>query len=158
MSKLTDKQKLFCKAYAGIDSKTRTNAAQSVISAGYSKAGAAQQGYELLKLDNIRKELDRIYLENANTIDLSPEWVKKQAYVMYERFKDTNDPLSKLFLELVGKCVGAFKTAPDIDKIDSIEPQDTQQAITRLKADLKLLEDQGKAGTGLPPIDAQDKP
>ena len=107
----------------------------------------------------VKIELDRVYNQNSLAINITPAWIKDQCYIMYDRCKSKNDHIAaKSYLELAGKCVGAFKTAPDIDKIDSIEPQDTQQAITRLKADLKLLEDQGKAGTGLPPIEAQDKP
>ena len=135
------------------------NATQSYIASGYSRNGAKENACLLLQKEDIQQEIEKLCVSNSIAYNITPAWIKDQCYIMYDRCKSKNDHIAaKSYLELAGKCVGAFKTAPDVDKIDSIEPQDTQQAITRLKADLKLLEDQGKAGTGLPPIDAQDKP
>ena len=155
---LTDKNREFCKYYACIEfPDTNGNGAQSVIKAGYSVTGAKQKAYELLKKGEVRTELERIYTENASIIDLNPLWVKNQCYLMYNRCKDNHDAISaRAFLDLAGKCVGAYQ-AKAIDNSIELEPIEPEQRKEWLLSELGILDEMSKAGDGLPKIEKNNE-
>ena len=148
---MTDKTKLFCKYYASISvPDTNGNGTQSAIKAGFSVNGAKQKAYELLQRDDVKRELEEIYNENCSLIDLTPIWVKDQCYIMYNKCKDRGDIVSaRAFLDLAGKCVGAYinrQTEQDID-IEPVSANDKRQA---LMEEIRLLDELAQAGDGLP--------
>jgi len=68
MSKLTDKQRMFCKEYL-ID----LNATQAAIRAGYSENTASETGYENLRKPNIEEEIQRLMNKRAEKAEISAE-------------------------------------------------------------------------------------
>ena len=104
--------------------------------------------------EEVKKELQRIYEENAKLINLNPQWIKDQAYLMYENAKLSHDNIAaKQFLELAGKCVGAFKAEPGKDDAEETEPTEPEERRKWLRSELDILEAQDAAGNGLPLID-----
>ena len=147
---ITQKQKLFCKYY-GTVGETFQNATQSYIKAGYSKNGAKENASILLKKDGIIQELERIAIESALSYNITPEWVKDQCYICYDRAKEAGDwPSARAFLDLAGKCVGAYQSK-SIDNTIELEPTEPEERKAWLEQELELLQRQDRAGTGLPP-------
>ena len=150
IKELPQKQKLFCKYY-GTVGETFQNATQSYIKAGYSQNGAKENASTLLKKDSIKQELDRIAIESALSYNITPDWVKDQCYICYDRAKQAGDwPSARAFLDLAGKCVGAY-TSKAVDNTIELEPTEPEQRKAWLEAELNLLQRQEQAGTGLPP-------
>ena len=146
---MTDKQKLFCKLY-GTVGETFQNATQSYIKAGYSKEGARANSSLLLKQECVKQELDKLAIESALTYNITPDWVKDQCYICYDRAKTSGDwPSARAFLDLAGKCVGAYINKQAEHDID-IEPVSANEKKQALLDELELLSELEQAGDGLP--------
>ena len=72
---------------------------------------------------------------------------------MYNSLKNSRPDLAKAYLELAGKCVGAFKTDPEADKGDYAEPTEPEARKQWLESELAILQAQDQAGNGLPDMD-----
>ena len=75
--KLNPKQKAFCHYYL-FDNKTKFNATQSAIKAGYSKKTAYAVGHKLLKKVEIQEEFARISRKTAEKCEINAEFVLKR--------------------------------------------------------------------------------
>lgn len=73
MSKLTEKQAIFVKAY-----RIDRNATKAAIAAGYSEKTAHVAGSRLLKNAKVRAEIQHQDEKLNNKLDLSVEWVVKR--------------------------------------------------------------------------------
>ena len=70
MSKLTDKQELFCHEYL-ID----LNKSQAAIRAGYSEKTAGETGYENLKKPQIQERITELQAERAKQLNIDKDFV-----------------------------------------------------------------------------------
>jgi len=132
MSKLTAKQKLFCKEYL-VD----LNATQAAIRSGYSEKTACKIGSENLHKPDIAKHIQELFDKRAKKADISSEWVlnnlqkvalrcMQEEEVMTQgepsgEFKFDSSGANKS-LELIGKHLKLFT-----DKIE----QDTSLTVIR---------------------------
>lgn len=109
MSKLTDKQEMFCKEYL-ID----LNATQAAIRAGYSENTANRTGSKLLSKADIQELIQRLKTERNERLEFDADWVLKEAVKSYKfnaQSVHDNDGNPKMvnataagkFLELAGK-------------------------------------------------------
>jgi hypothetical protein len=118
--------------------------------AGYSENGAAVNGHKLLQDPEIIQELDRIAIESAIATNITPDWVKDQCYICYDRAKQAGDwPSARSFLDLAGKCVGAYQSKAQDTTIE-LEPTEPEARKQWLLDELTLLHEQEHAGDGLP--------
>jgi phage terminase small subunit len=68
--KFTEKQKLFCAEYL-----KDLNATKAAIRAGYSEASAKEQGYQLLQLQHVQEEINKLNEERMNRIKVDGDYV-----------------------------------------------------------------------------------
>lgn len=80
MSKLTEKQKAFCREYI-ID----FNATQSAIRAGYSKKTAGAVGFENLKKPEIMEVIAELIDARAEKAGINAQWVLDKAVELHAR-------------------------------------------------------------------------
>lgn len=141
MTKLTDKQKTFCKEYI-----VEFNATQAAIKAGYKKKNACAMGCENLSKPDIQKELARLMLARNKRLDVDADWVLAESIKSYkfnaqEVFdvdrnpKMVNSTSASKFLEMVGKHTNikafekeeAKKEVPQaitINLVEAVKPVD----------------------------------
>lgn len=74
MKKLTQKQKLFCKAYLA----NGYNATQAAITAGYSEANADKIGSNLVGKSRIKEEIEKHTQKIEEKLDITFEWKLKK--------------------------------------------------------------------------------
>ncbi len=75
MSKLTDKQEMFCKEYI-VD----LNATQAAIRAGYSKKAAAESGYENLIKPHIQNRITELKSGRSEKLSIDAAYVLQRHY------------------------------------------------------------------------------
>jgi phage terminase small subunit len=80
MSKLTDKQEMFCKEYL-ID----LNATQAAIRAGYSERTANEQGCQNLAKLNIQERIAELKAGREERLQINADWVLNQAVKVHQR-------------------------------------------------------------------------
>lgn len=73
MSRLNDKQRLFCLEYL-----KDLNATQAAIRAGYSEKTAGSQGFDLLKKPEIQEEITKAKLERMEEVKIDSDYVLKR--------------------------------------------------------------------------------
>lgn len=98
---LTPKQHRFCVEYL----KDR-NGKAAAIRAGYSPNAAAQQAYELLKLEKVRAVVDAEQQDSLDRCRLDRDWVLQQ--LKNEATTAETDGARVRALELLGKELGMF--------------------------------------------------
>ena len=126
---LTPKQHRFCVEYL----KDR-NGKEAAIRAGYSVNAAAQQAYELLKLDKIRAVIDGEQQDSLDRVRVTKDWVNQR---LREEAEDQDSPAPARIraLELLGKELGMFVEKKEVShshehtffaNVDMNEPIDGQ--------------------------------
>lgn len=90
MSKLTDKQEMFCKEYI-ID----FNATQAAIRAGYSENTAGSIASQHLTKLNISERVAELIQERKERVQIDADYVLKQAVKLHERCMQEVRPLIK---------------------------------------------------------------
>ncbi len=101
MSKLTDKQEMFCKEYI-VD----LNATQAAIRAGYSEKTAGAIGIENLTKPMIQARLAELMKERSERVQIDADWVLRQAVKVHERCMQQEPVISN------GEPTGEFKFEP----------------------------------------------
>lgn len=104
MTRLTDKQELFCKEYL-VD----LNATQAAIRAGYSESTARQMGSENLAKPVIAERIQILFDARAEKVELSSEYVLKGIKDLTEELRYSEDP-AKAYkgYEMLGKHLQIF--------------------------------------------------
>jgi len=103
MSKLTNKQEMFCKEYI-ID----LNATQAAIRAGYSEKTAGVQGFENLKKPYIQEYIQGLMHKRAKKAEISSETVLNGILDVIYRNKEKDDKTVLKGYELLGKHLKLF--------------------------------------------------
>jgi phage terminase small subunit len=101
MSKLTDKQEMFCKEYI-ID----LNATQAAIRAKYSEKTAGVIGLENLGKPLIQARLSELMKERSERVQIDADWVLRQAVKVHERCMQQEPVIVN------GEPTGDFKFEP----------------------------------------------
>ena len=101
MSKLTDKQEMFCKEYI-ID----LNATQAAIRAKYSEKTAGVIGLENLGKPLIQARLAELMQERSKRVQIDADWVLRQAVKVHERCMQQEPVIVN------GEPTGDFKFEP----------------------------------------------
>ena len=101
MSKLTDKQEMFCKEYI-ID----LNATQAAIRAGYSEKTAQRMGSENLSKPLIQERIAELMKERTERVQIDADWVLRQAVKVHERCMQQEPVIVN------GEPTGDFKFEP----------------------------------------------
>ena len=102
---LTDKQERFAQAYI-----LHQNAKKAALTAGYSTKSAANQGYRMLKNEEIKERISDLRNELVTNIDVIDE-IEKQ-YTFAKANGHTNSAIKAL--ELLSRIRGA-KSDKDVD-------------------------------------------
>ena len=105
---LTPKQHRFCVEYL-ID----RNGKAAAIRAGYSPNAAAQQAYELLKLDKIRAIIDRENTDSLDRVRVDRDYVIERLKLEAEGAE--TDGARVRALELLGKEIGMFVEKKEVN-------------------------------------------
>ena len=106
--KLTHKQEIFCQEYI-ID----FNATQSYIKAGYSAKSdkvAGVEAHKLLKNPKIQQKINELKAEREKKLDISAEWVLKEAIEIYRIAKGEKAHISTQFKNGVAQKKEVYKT------------------------------------------------
>ena len=145
MSKLNDKQRLFCLEYL-----KDLNATQAAIRAGYSERTAGSQGFDLLKKPEIQEEITKAKMQRMEEVKIDANWVLKQAVSVHNRCMQAEvvtDRNGEPVLDYGGKVVykfdssGANKALEIIGKhIDVQAFNEKSTSETTLKLDKPLAE------------------
>lgn len=103
-SKLTDKQKMFCREYL-VD----LNATQAAIRANYSKKTAGSVGHENLTKPDIQAELKKLMDKRSAKVEVTAEYVLQTILDTVELSK-TDDDKQNIYkgAELLGKHLKMF--------------------------------------------------
>jgi len=104
MSKLTNKQEMFCKEYL-VD----LNATQAAIRAGYKPDNAAVTGCENLIKPNVAARIQELMNKRSEKTEITAEWVLKGIESLTNELRQHEDP-SKAYkgYELLGKHLKLF--------------------------------------------------
>ena len=86
MSKLTDKQEMFCREYI-ID----LNATQASLRAGYSEKTAQRIGSENLSKPLIQARVAELMQERTERVQIDADWVLKSAKQVFDRCMQQED-------------------------------------------------------------------
>jgi len=103
MSKLTNKQQMFCKEYL-ID----LNATQAAIRAGYSEKTASETGSENLRKPRIVEKIQELMSKRAQKVEISSETVLNGILDVIDRNKEIDDKTVLKGYELLGKHLKLF--------------------------------------------------
>jgi len=132
MTKLTNKQEMFCREYL-VD----LNATQAAIRAGYSEKTAGAMGFENLKKPEIQEQIQILFDARAEKAELNSEWVLERLKKVADRCMQEEPVMSggeptgeykfdssgaNKSLELIGKHLKLFT-----DKVE----QDTSLTVVR---------------------------
>jgi hypothetical protein len=148
---MRDRHKLFAKYYATPGTNAFHNATQSAILAGFSEKSAREIGCRTLQRDDVKEEIERIESSISTYINVDPKWIKDQAYLCYDKALQRGDYIAaKQFLELAGKCVGAFRDRAEDRPEQALEPSEPEEREAWLKRELQIIQEQKEAGDGLP--------
>jgi len=111
-TKLTDKQKIFCKEYI-----KDFNATRAAIAAGYSKKTARNQGCENLSKPNIEKKINEMKAKRAERTQITADNVVKELAKIGFGSEDQIEGFTRLeikdkikALELLARHTGAFNS------------------------------------------------
>jgi phage terminase small subunit len=150
---LKPQHKVFASYYAKIGSRSMGNATQSAIKAGYSKKSAGEIACRLLQRDDVKREVERVQGLNAQLINIDPKFIENECLLCYEQAQASGDWVSaRAFLDILAKCVGAYKSDKVELSIQALEPTEPEARKKWLEQELGLLQQQAEAGTGLPQL------
>jgi phage terminase small subunit len=96
------------------------NATRAALAAGFAKASAKQQAFNLLQRPDVAAAVQQAIAERSERTKIDADWVLRQAVKLHERCMDEgvfNPAGAAKALELVGKHVGvqAFKEKVEHD-------------------------------------------
>ena len=103
MTKLTDKQKVFCEQYLA-----DMNATQAAVRAGYSEKTARQQAQRMLTKVDIQKEIQQLQAERSERCKITADEVVERLRSIAEMW-ESNPSAAVRALELLGRHLGIFE-------------------------------------------------
>lgn len=139
MSKLTEKQIMFCKEYI-ID----FNATRAAKSAGYSEKTASEMGYENLTKPQIQEYIKKLTAKREEKLELSAEMVVKElmkiAFADVKELYDENGRLLEPYelSDSAAATISSFKSRREGDKKDGLYQVEEYKRFSKEKS-LELL-------------------
>ena len=144
MSKLTDKQRVFCQEYI-LD----MNATQAALRAGYTARSAQQMGSENLSKPLVRAEVDRLLAERQQNTAYNRIRAEQELEHLHRRALEKGDLASAV------AAVREKKKLFGLDQEDKALTLNVQRVVTaserkaQLVEELRMLEEADAAGTAL---------
>jgi phage terminase small subunit len=144
MSKLTDKQRVFCQEYI-LD----MNATQAAVRAGYTGRSAQQIGSENLSKPLVRAEIDRLLAERQQNTAYSRIRAEQELERIHQRALEKGDLASAVAAVREKKKLFGLDQEDKALTINVNKPVSLQDRRQQLREELALLDEAAAAGTAL---------